>query len=274
MIIYKITNKINEKIYIGKTIRTLEKRKEEHIKAAKENKNFILSRAINKYGIENFEFEILEEVDDENNLSLLEQNYIKKFNSYIGFNDCNGYNMTLGGEGGNTNGNHPDKENIYKKIGKSNEGENNFLNKMSFEEREEFLNNHRRGKNNPSYGKPRTKKQLEASSNNGKFAFLGKKHTEETKEKMRRNGKGKNLGEKNTNYGKTGSKNHRAKTYVVTFPNNDEFVVKGLGEFCKKYDLIGQNMSQVATGRNSNHKGYKCRYYDEKTDINIIKLEV
>ena len=269
MIIYKITNKFNGKVYIGKTTRSLEKRKEEHIKYAKKHKNFILYRAINKYGIDNFEFEIIDETDNKNELTLLEQKYIKQYNSYIGFEICNGYNMTRGGEGGFINENHPNKKEIYKKIGRSNSGDKHFLNKMNYDEREEFLNKYRRGKNNPSYNKPRTKKQLEAARINGKTSFLGKKHTKETKRKMSINGKGKNSGEKNINYGKTGSKNKFAKKYIVTFPSGNEVFVHGMIEFCNEYGLIQQNMCQVATGRNTNHKGYKCRYYDKEKDKNI-----
>ena len=48
MIIYKITNNINNKIYIGQTTRTLEERIAEH----KRKRNPLISKAIKKYGIE------------------------------------------------------------------------------------------------------------------------------------------------------------------------------------------------------------------------------
>ena len=60
--IYKITSKINNKIYIGKTTRNPEMRWKEHIRDSKNNNNNIpLYNAFNKYGIDNFSFEVISE---------------------------------------------------------------------------------------------------------------------------------------------------------------------------------------------------------------------
>jgi len=273
MIIYKITNKINGKSYIGKTKRTLEERFKQHIKAAKNNKKYILSRSIRKYGVSNFEISIINMASTDEELSLLEMKYIEEYRTYIGFEDCNGYNMTLGGEGGNTNGNHPNKEFIYKKISESNSGENNYLRKLDIEEYEEHLNKYLRDINNPMYGyvwseeQRKLKSELASGENN---PFYNKKHTEESKRKMRKNSKGKNSGEKNCNFGKTGWKNHRSKEYIITTPEGQEIYVKGLSKFCKDFGLIGQCLGSVARGITKHHKNYKCRYYNEETDY-IIK---
>lgn len=91
--IYKITNKINEKVYIGQTIKTCEKRWAQH----KNNSNkeyfsqIVLYKAFNKYGIENFEFEKIEEVSNDK-LDEREIYWIQYYNSYF-----NGYNSTRGG---------------------------------------------------------------------------------------------------------------------------------------------------------------------------------
>ena len=59
--IYKIINDINNKIYIGKTTGTVEKRFQEHIKDSKKYyKNRPLYNAMNKYGIEHFKIEPIE----------------------------------------------------------------------------------------------------------------------------------------------------------------------------------------------------------------------
>jgi group I intron endonuclease len=58
MLIYKITNLINNKIYIGKTIRTVELRWQEHIRDSKTGKT-PLYLAMQKYGINNFKIEII-----------------------------------------------------------------------------------------------------------------------------------------------------------------------------------------------------------------------
>lgn len=61
--IYKITNSINGKIYIGKTYKTIEQRFKEHFKDSKRYKNRPLYRAINKYGIESFKIEVIEKTN-------------------------------------------------------------------------------------------------------------------------------------------------------------------------------------------------------------------
>lgn len=60
--IYKITNLVNGKSYIGSTIRPLYKRKYEHFSELRNNEhcNTYLQRSFNKYGEKNFKFEILE----------------------------------------------------------------------------------------------------------------------------------------------------------------------------------------------------------------------
>ena len=94
-LIYKITNLINDKIYVGKTTKTLEKRFQWHYIDSKKNKckNRPLYQDINKFGIDNFSIELLEEV--ENNPDEREIYWIDKLNSRI----PNGYNIALGGEG-------------------------------------------------------------------------------------------------------------------------------------------------------------------------------
>ena len=91
--IYKITNKINQKSYVGKTINSIEERWNEHKRDYKKFPERPLYRAINKYGIENFTIEQIEEVDT-NILSEREIYWIGFFHTYT-----NGYNATLGGDG-------------------------------------------------------------------------------------------------------------------------------------------------------------------------------
>lgn len=90
--IYKITNTVNDKIYVGQTTRTIEKRFQEHIKNSKFKKTKLYN-AMNKYGIENFSIEQLEECNNRD-LDNREIYWISFYNSYE-----NGYNSTLGGEG-------------------------------------------------------------------------------------------------------------------------------------------------------------------------------
>ena len=95
--IYKITNNINNKIYIGKTTFSIERRWNEHQKAAYSSLiDYPLYRAMRKYGLEHFVIEQVEEVDDEI-IDEREQYWIQYYDSYV--STSKGYNATLGGEG-------------------------------------------------------------------------------------------------------------------------------------------------------------------------------
>jgi len=112
--IYKITNLINNKIYVGQTSKTIEERYETHLKNAQKHINRYLYDAMNHYGYDNFEIKEIEQCD---NKDLDER---EKY--WIAYYDCitpNGYNMTAGGGGGNTWKNNPNKEKSSKKLSKS-----------------------------------------------------------------------------------------------------------------------------------------------------------
>lgn len=101
--IYKITNKENGKIYIGKTTYTIEKRFSQHISASITNEkkvdyNYLIHKAIRKYGTKSFIIECIEEIN-EDKLSQREIYWINFYNSCILEEGSNGYNMTYGGEG-------------------------------------------------------------------------------------------------------------------------------------------------------------------------------
>lgn len=91
--IYKITNDINQKIYIGKTEFSIEKRFQEHCKDAfrERNEKRPLYAAMRKYGIKHFHIEQIEEC---NNPEEREIYWIEYYGSFK-----NGYNATLGGDG-------------------------------------------------------------------------------------------------------------------------------------------------------------------------------
>ena len=94
--IYKITNTINGKSYIGQTIQNVKERFYQHCatKCSKAVSNMAIHRAIKKYGKSNFTVEVIEEIDSAN-LNDRERYWIKCYNSYN-----NGYNSTKGGQDG------------------------------------------------------------------------------------------------------------------------------------------------------------------------------
>lgn len=94
MICYKITNSINNKVYIGITKCSLKKRWNEHKSKAKKGK-YYLHRAIRKYGVDKFNIEVLKTFEEESDMYNYEIETIKKLKS----NDrLFGYNNSKGGE--------------------------------------------------------------------------------------------------------------------------------------------------------------------------------
>lgn len=91
--IYQIINDINDKIYVGKTEFSIEKRFKEHCQDAfrERNEKRPLYSAMRKYGIEHFHIELIEETDKPEER---ERYWIEQKRSFK-----NGYNATLGGDG-------------------------------------------------------------------------------------------------------------------------------------------------------------------------------
>ena len=101
-VIYKITNLINNKIYIGQTTNVKERfrhHKQAPFRKGSRDYNKPLYRAIRKYGLDNFSFEIIDKsaksIDELNDKEI---NYIKLFDSII--DSGHGYNLESGGNNG------------------------------------------------------------------------------------------------------------------------------------------------------------------------------
>lgn len=94
MVVYKATNKINGKVYVGQTVRSLQERMAEHSR----HSATAFDKALKKYGLDAFDVEQIDSASDVDELN-------KKEIYWIQFHDCmipNGYNMCEGG--GNTKG--------------------------------------------------------------------------------------------------------------------------------------------------------------------------
>ena len=140
-LIYRITNTINGKCYVGKsTERYFKKRMYRHkTETALTDTHF--GRAISKYGWDNFVIDIIEQNISAKDINAREMYWIKHYDSLN-----SGYNSTSGGEGGNTYLKKSEAEMllIKEKIGKKNSGKNNGIAK----------NPHLvQGKNNGMYGR-------------------------------------------------------------------------------------------------------------------------
>lgn len=135
--IYMIRNKLNSKVYIGKSF-DIDKRFREHLRGNKTA--MLLARALKKYGINNFEFLILEECSKEE-ISDREIFYIDLYKSR---ERDKGYNIAAGGNGGDTISSLP--EDRY----------NDYINKLSKPRPDLFKIEQSirfSGSRNPMYGK-------------------------------------------------------------------------------------------------------------------------
>jgi len=94
MIVYKITNRINGKVFIGHTIYSLQVRKKLQISEATRDTSGFLYDAINRYGSNNFSWFILEYCNKRSESFMYREFYIKKYNS---MNRKYGYNCQSGG---------------------------------------------------------------------------------------------------------------------------------------------------------------------------------
>ena len=95
MVVYKITNKISGKLYIGQTVQKVSTRWIQHKCDAKTRKyHSVLHRAMNKHGIENFEIKIIARCNSMEEMNHREAYYINTFNTLA----PNGYNAAEGGK--------------------------------------------------------------------------------------------------------------------------------------------------------------------------------
>lgn len=174
--IYLITNNINNKIYIGQTS-NLSLRWSQHKSNAKYNRgNQVITKAISKYGYQNFTFEVIAQAFDRKSADDLEEEIIKQYNSR---NPEIGYNIAAGG---NTTERTPE---ILNKISNS----------LTLYYKKN--NNHMKGKSLPddwkknisksSLGKPGTNKGRKFNKEwreKISKALTGKKVSEKTKKKL------------------------------------------------------------------------------------------
>lgn len=188
-IIYKITNKVNGKIYIGITTKTLEKRRQQHIRCNHKIRKYVIHKAINKYGVDNFLFETIGNFNGNEDACEKEVKYISSYNSFI----PNGYNMTLGGEGvlGHK---HPQSEETKKRISlsmkgiKKSEETKNHMKEAQMERNKWFKFNHLIETKKTISDKMKLiphKKMSEETKLKLRMINLGKKQSIETIEKRR-----------------------------------------------------------------------------------------
>lgn len=216
--IYKITNNITNKCYIGETKQSnIEVRWKQHKNTIKNGVGCpALQDAVKKYGIDNFKFEILLICFDEDRYKY-EIEYIKKYNSKV----PNGYNILDGGPGGGFDGkthSEETKKHISEKI-KQKYIDNPEL-KRELSERNKIIMNSKIIKNKISEGMLNSKKYQQIIKDKKVENFNNTLHTEETKNKIRES-----------------VKKYYNEKYHINIVKHRETMAKSVGIKIGQYDL-------------------------------------
>jgi group I intron endonuclease len=187
MLIYRATNLINGMCYVGKTIKSLNQRKNGHKQCCKKDCLDYFHKALNKYGWNNFKWEIIYQCNDLMILNLMETFKIIVEHSHV---DENGYNITFGGEGSYG---RICSEETKRKIGNANKNR-----RWTDDEKKRLSNSHIGIKHTEE-----TKKKI-SDSNKGRvisdstkekirISATGRRHSQETIDKCRISSTGRKL---------------------------------------------------------------------------------
>ena len=220
--IYKITNQVNGKFYVGKTMKSLLTRFYNHCyDAINRNSTSYFHRAIRKYGKENF---IIEEIElCEDNLGNREIFWISKLNPH--------YNQTLGGDGGMLGYSHTEKTRqllSLKRKGKFLGEENPFYNQTHTEEQKEKWSKMRKGQPSPC-------------------GFAGKSHKEESKYKT-------------SQTLKTNPNVKRTKVFQYDIEGNFLREFQSISDASKFVGTTPSNIKYTCEGKFNHCKGYRWSY--------------
>ena len=223
--IYKITNLVNNKVYIGQTRQDIHKRFIQHCSCS--NKNFYKSKlheAIRKYGKNNFTIEC---IDTASNLDELNEKEVYWINYYNSLDINFGYNITSGG-GGTPNYHHSDE--TKKVISEKGKGL-----KRSEEVRKHMSEAQKKVKHKPASEQTKLKMSL---------TRMGHKTSNETRQKISKSNKGKirteqqKLDNKTRQTGKKYISNLDLYISIIAMPNELDYYldngwILGKNDLCK-----------------------------------------
>lgn len=180
MFVYKISNNINGKVYIGITSSSIEQRYKWHVRDCKNGVNKKLYHAMRKYGIDNFKIELIESADDAI-IDKREEFYIKLYDSF-----SNGYNASPVSHGIRQH-NETTKKRMSEKA-KGRKQSKDTLNKKSIAMKNFWKDNDELKKQYSQQAQTNFKNREYTQTNefreNARQRMLGTKRSEETKNKI------------------------------------------------------------------------------------------
>jgi hypothetical protein len=241
--------------YIGQTIHTLHKRKNEHIRHSRYKTNIHFYNALNKYGIDNFEWTVIDDTcQSKEELDEMEFHYIKQYHSHI---SEYGYNMTWGGEGvqlfGKLNG-------MYGKKRPDMMGNNNPAKRP---ESRKKISDALKGRKKPHLS-------IRNQNNKGKTyeEIYGVEKAKEIKKSMSEQRKGQKKKPWSENRKHSLSKKKSKYTYEFTSPDSVVYITHSIRAFSKEHGLNRCGLGNLVKGitKKGNYKGWKGKIikYKEK----------
>jgi group I intron endonuclease len=256
--IYKITNTVTGKCYIGETIEaTPEARWKRHLHTLKTDKGCpALKDAMKKYGVDNFKFEVLIICFDED-VHRYEKEYIQKYNSMV----PNGYNILPGGQGG---GGFKGKKHTPEAIAKQTESYRKFL-EANPNYYDTYREKHRESMEKVNLSESVLKSErFQKAKQEGRLGFNSHKNQEETKQKISDSLKQYYQENKQTQKQKKAVRNANRKPI-------HQYTVDG--KFIKSFDAIidaeretkvkKSNIQQVLCGNTLTAGGFVWKYAEK-----------
>ena len=228
--IYLISNKINDKKYVGYTTKELKHRFYQHSRSNKP-----LGKSIRFHGKETFTIQQIDEAYEIEKALKLEKQWIVYYDSFL-----SGYNCTKGGDCSPVNR----KVDVYKTKEFSDKVKKNAIKQHS---------------------NPKTK-QAHVDGIKNYWNTLSEEQKEKRRQIAIQNGKKSkvawNKGLKLPGTGMVGVNNPMAKQYRVWFPDGTEVVINCLTVFCKEHGLTYRNACGVLEGKQKHHKGFRFARLD------------
>ena len=243
--VYKTTNLVNGKIYIGQHTT-------ENIDDGYMGSGVYLRMAFGKRGKENFKCEILKMVDgSKEDLNNAEEYYIKQYKDKVGWGMM--YNATeFAGGGWNKGISHPVSEETKKKISEANKGHHHS------EETKKNMSEARKGIKLSE----ETKKKMSEAFKGRPGWNKGIKHTDEARKKMSEALKGHTISEETKKKISEAHKNHPSFSKKVLCIETN-IVYPSIGEASRQTGITYQNISGVCREKQKTTGGYHWKYIEE-----------